>query len=319
MSSSRREFLAGLATAGALAAVPRAAEASLAGRPIYPPMSLAAFHEPVPHGEFRMRAGCSAITWSDNAEKAIQDIADAGFAGIQLRAPVMDQLPDPHKLRDLLAQHKLTFVALSSGQGSIDPSERKQQLANHTAHAHYLREAGGLYLQLVASAANAAGPFPVANCKLQGEIFTEIGKSIADYGIKLGFHNHMNTLGQPPAAVDAILEASDPNYVHLELDVAHSLQGGADPAAVIRKHGRRILFMHFKDVRSANNAGGYEFVELGQGRVDLPAVFAALHEIKFRGWGIVELDRIPSGDPRSAKDANALSLHLLREKFGVAL
>lgn len=319
MSTSRREFLAGLATAGALAAVPRAAEASLAGRPLYPPMNLAAFDAPIHRGGFELRAGCSAITWSDNAEQAMAEIAAAGFAGIQLRAPVVDQLPDPHKLRDLLAQHKLTFVALSSGQGSIDPTERKPQLATHTAHAHYLREAGGLYLQLVASSASPAGPFPAANCKLQGEIFTEVGKAIADYGVKLGFHNHMNTLGQPPEAVDAILEASDPNYVHLELDVAHSLQGGADPAAVIRKWGRRILFMHFKDVRSASNAGGYEFVELGRGRVDLPAVFAALHEIKFRGWGIVELDRVPKGDPLSPQEANALSLHLLREKFGVSL
>jgi inosose dehydratase len=319
MYPSRREFLAGLATAGALAAVPRAAQASLAGRPLYPPMNLAMFDAPVHRGGFEMRAGCSAITWSDNAEKAIEEIAAAGFAGIQLRAPVVDQLPDPHKLRDLLAQHKLTFVALSSGQGSIDPAVRKQQLATHVEHAHYVREAGGLYLQLVASSAKPTGPFPSADCKLQGEVFTEVGKAIADYGIQLGFHNHMNTLGQPPEAVDAILEASDPNYVHLELDVAHSLQGGADPAAVIRKYGRRILFMHFKDVRNANNAGGYEFCELGKGRVDLSAIFAALHEINFRGWGIVELDRIPNGDPLSPREANALSLHLLREKFGVSL
>lgn len=316
MSSSRREFLAGLASAGALAAVPRTARASLTG-PMYPPMNLSAFDKPVHPGDPYVRAGCSAITWSDNAEKAIEDISADGFAGIQLRAPTIDQYPDPHALRDLLAKHKLTFVALSSGQASIDPAVRKSQLETHVKHAHYVHEAGGLYMQLVAAAAKPTGPFPADQCKLQGEVFTEIGKHIADYGIKLGFHNHMNTVGQPPEAVDAILEASDPNYLHLELDVAHYLQGGGDPAAAIRKYGHRILFMHFKDVKNASNPGGYEFVELGQGRVDLPAVFAALHKVNFRGWGIVELDRVPAGDSRSPKDANAASLSLLREKFGV--
>ena len=147
MSSSRREFIAGLGAAGALAAMPNPARASLVG-PLYPPMNLAAFNTPVPKGDSFVRAGCSAITWSDNAERAITDIADAGFAGIQLRAPTIDQIPDPHALRDLLAKHKLTFVALSSGQASIDPAFRKWQIETHVKHAQYVHEAGGLYLQL---------------------------------------------------------------------------------------------------------------------------------------------------------------------------
>ena len=37
----------------------------------------------------------------------------------------------------------------------------------------------------------------------------------------------------------------------------------------------------------------YRFVELGRGTVDLKGVFAALNEVKFRGWAIVELDAVP--------------------------
>jgi inosose dehydratase len=316
MSSSRRDFLAGLASAGALAAMPRPARASLAG-PLYPPMNLSAFDVPVHKGDPFVRAGCSAITWSDNAKNAIDDIAAAGFAGIQLRAPTIDQYPDPHALRDLLAERKLTFVALSSGSASLDPSVRQSQLETHVKHAHYAHEAGGHYLQLIASTAKPDQTFTAAEYKLQGQLFTEIGKRIADHGIKLGFHNHMNSVGQPPEAVDAILNESDPNYLFLELDVAHYLQGGGDPAAAIHKYGKRILFMHFKDVKNAPSASGYEWQELGNGRVDFPAVFAALHAVNFRGWGIVELDRVPTGDSRSPKDANSASLRYLREKFGV--
>lgn len=316
MSSSRREFLAGLASAGALAAVPRPARASLAS-PLYPPMNLSMFDKPVQHGDPYVRAGCSAITWSDNAKEAIDDIAAAGFAGIQLRSPTLDQYPDPHALRDLLAERKLTFVALSSGSASLDPAVRQSQLATHVKHAHYVHEAGGKYLQLIASSAKPTQSFTAAEYKLQGQLFTEIGKRVADYGLKLGFHNHMNSVGQPPEAVDAILNESDPNYLFLELDVAHYLEGGGDPAAAIRKYRQRILFMHFKDVKNIPSTSGYEWVELGNGRVDFPAVFQALHEINFRGWGIVELDRVPSDDPHSPREANAASLRFLRERFGV--
>jgi inosose dehydratase len=317
MSSSRREFIAGLSAAGVLATVPSAAHAALADPLLYPPINLSAFDVPLHHGDPVIHPGCSAITWGDKALPAIQDIAAAGFSGIQLRAPVVDQYPDPHALRDVIAQNKLTFVALSSGSGSIDPAVRKSQLELHTKHAQYVHEAGGLYMQLVASNSSPTASHTAADYKLQGEVFTEIGKAAADYGIKLGFHNHMNTVGQPPEAVDAILEASDPKYLHLELDVAHYLQGGGDPAACIRKYGKRILFMHFKDVRTVPDGAGYEWLELGTGRVDFPAVIAALKAIHFRGWAIVELDRVPKGQTLSPKDANAQSLRYLREKFGV--
>ena len=85
MSSSRRDFLAGLASAGVLAAVPNSAHATITG-PLYPPVNLSAFDTPVHKGDPFVRVGCSGITWGDNAKEAIQDIAAAGFAGIQLQA-----------------------------------------------------------------------------------------------------------------------------------------------------------------------------------------------------------------------------------------
>jgi inosose dehydratase len=314
---SRREFLAGLTSVGALAGLPHSARAGLAGGPLYPPLNLAAFDAPLDRGELKIRLGCAAITWNDNAARAIEDIAADGFAGIQLRSPTLDQYPDPHALRDQLAEKKLTFVALSSGSASIDPAQRQSQLDLHVKHAQYVHEAGGLYMQLISSGAKPGQTFAADQYKLQGEIFTEIGKRIADYGIRLGFHNHMNSVGQPPEAIEAIMNASDPNYVYLLLDVAHYLQGGGDPAAAVRKYGRRILFVHFKDVKSAATPSGYEWVEVGHGRVDFPGVIAALREIHFGGWGVVELDRVPTGEMLTPKQANALSLHYLADKLGV--
>jgi inosose dehydratase len=105
--------------------------------------------------------------------------------------------------------------------------------------------------------------------------------------------------------------------VKLELDVAHYLQGGGDPAAAVRKYKRRLLFMHLKDVvPSKSTRDGYQFVELGQGKVNFKALLAALEEIHFRGWGVVELDGERPGSTRSPEESARMSKQYM-ETLGV--
>jgi inosose dehydratase len=134
----------------------------------------------------------------------------------------------------------------------------------------------------------------------------------------------MNSLGESPEEVDRIMEAADPHFVKLLLDVAHYHQGGGDSAAAIRKYRDRLLFLHIKDVESitpaANETNGrnYRFVELGRGRVDLPAIFAALREINFRGWAVVELDGV-TDKARTPRESALISRKYLEEKLGMKL
>src|SRR5262249_46353378 len=150
-----------------------------------------------------------------------------------------------------------------------------------------------------------------------GRLLTEIGKRTADLGVPLGYHNHMSTIGERPEEVERVLDAADSRYVKLELDIAHYVQAGGDPIAAIRKHSGRLLFLHIKDVEDVRGSDrGYRFVELGRGRVDVKGVFAALREVKFRGWAVVELDGVT--DPsRSAKESAAISKRYLIEQCGV--
>jgi inosose dehydratase len=77
------------------------------------------------------------------------------------------------------------------------------------------------------------------------------------------------------------------------------------------------LFLHLKDVKDAPTKGGYEFVELGRGRVDFPAVFAALKAVHFRGWGIVELDGERTGTLPTPMESAQISKKYLEQKLGV--
>ena len=103
----------------------------------------------------------------------------------------------------------------------------------------------------------------------------------------------MGSLGQSPEEMDRVMDASDPRYVKLELDIAHCVQGGGDPVKAIQKYRDRLLFVHIKDVESipkdeSKRGRDFRFVELGRGRVDVPAAFKALEDIHFRGWAGVE-------------------------------
>jgi len=311
MSPSRRDFMIGLAASGAIAAAPSLSHAATG---IFAPSAdLALFGAPQSHGGLDIKIGYSAIAWNDQDARAIDDLSTLGFPGIQLRANAVHDFPDPHALRDLLAQHHLTFVALSSGTAPIDPSLRQSTIDTHVKNAKYLHEAGGSYLQIVA-ASSKGKTFSPDDYKYEGQLLAEIGKQVADLGIQTSLHNHMGTMAQTPQGLDAILDAADAKYVKLELDTAHYLQGGGDPASAVRQYGKRILFLHLKDVKDAPTHNGYEFVELGQGRLDFPAVFAALKSVPFRGWGIIELDGEHTGPVRTPTESAEISKQYLAKQ-----
>ena len=311
---TRRTVLAGLGAAAAMRLTWLRAAASALEPALYPPMDLSRFDTPVTPAPAEVRIGYASITWGGHDAQAIDDIAALGFEGVQLRSNILPEWEArPQALADLLASKQLTFVALSSGSVDVDKPPAGE-IATHVAHATFLRAARGRYLQCTDARPKRA--IVRADYERLGKLLTEIGKRTADLGIPLGYHNHMGTLGEKPEEVAQILDASDPRYVKLELDVAHYQQGGGDPVKAIRTYADRLLFLHIKDVqdRPGGSSGtAYQFVELGRGKVDVKACFAALHEAKFRGWAVVELDAVPdrSRTPKEAAAVNKQFLHAI--------
>jgi len=261
-----------------------------------------------------IRFGCAAITWGGNDPQAIDDIADLGFRGIQLRDSAVRRWGEkPDELKALLAARKLTLVALSSGSVTLDPAKLDANLALHVSNARFLRQVGGLYLQVTDE--RPAGRDPSAeDYRRMGWALSELGRRTADIGVTLALHPHMGALSQSPAEIRRVMDASDSRLVRMELDVAHYAQGGGDPAEAVRNYAGRLLFLHIKDVESPVPGRGpesYRFVELGRGRVNLPAVFEALKAVGFDGWAVVELDEVPDA-ARTPKESAEISRQYLR-------
>ena len=151
LNFTRRSFLASLGSVAAVSALPSfAASGRLPG----------------------IRYGYAAITWGNEERQAIDDIAATGYPGVQFRANAVTNFK-PAELKDLLAQHKLTFVALSSGEVSLDEPEA-DQIAKHLANAQFVKDSGGLYLQLLDKLTSYDRSVTPDQCKRLGQLLTEL-------------------------------------------------------------------------------------------------------------------------------------------------
>ena len=126
-----------------------------------------------------------------------------------------------------------------------------------------------------------------AGIKQMADYFNKVGKIAAEYGLKLGYHNHsgeFQTLeGSDKVMWEYLVENTDPQYVCYELDVYWCTKGGKDPVEYLRKYPNRIELLHIKD----------DFVIGESGTIDFEGIFNQFYangmkdyvvEIETPGW-----------------------------------
>ena len=239
------------------------------------------------------KIGYSAITWDGNDLVAIKDIAALGFKGIQLRAntyPIFKE--KPQDLKDTLRQVGLELIMFSSGNVGIQDDISKE-IESHLNHAKFVAALSGKSLQITNNCRPKDRLPTVEELKKYAQNISAVAKVIkTETGVQPTYHNHMGQLGETPEEVDIILNEMNHDFILSLLDVAHYKQGGGEPHEAVLKYKDILHATHIKDTKTTEGTG-YQFVELGQGRVDFPKVFAALEQIKFKGWNVVELDAVP--------------------------
>ena len=279
---------------------------------------------------FAVTLGYAAITWGDNTQGAIEDVAAVGFRGIQLRARDLAKLGDQHDaVKALLEKNKLELMCFSSGNigAAAGPdAKRDELLEQHVKNARFVKAMGGRHLQVTATRVKENPGTPEQFERL-ADFMNELGARTSDLGVRIAYHNHMDDFGETPDQIARLLELTECRYVDFLLDIAHYKQGGGDPAAAVLKHKDRLALLHLKDVRdvepkvdpqTGKTGKPYQFVELGRGRVDVPAVLEALRKIQFRGPLVIELDNVP--DPgRTPKECAETNKAFVIQKLGLTL
>ncbi|MGH2815542.1 MAG: sugar phosphate isomerase/epimerase family protein, partial [Actinomycetota bacterium] len=127
------------------------------------------------------------------------------------------------------------------------------------------------------------------------------GRMAREAGLKLGYHNHnweFFRLTDDPSrtAYDVLTEVTDPDLVHLELDLFWATRGARDPVDIFKENRGRVLQYHVKDM---NQAGS--FADPGDGLLDFARIFRHSDTAGVREY-IVE--RVDAGSPpRQPADA----------------
>ena len=116
------------------------------------------------------------------------------------------------------------------------------------------------------------------------EAFNKFAVAAEAAGLRFAYHCHGYEMLPAPEGTrfDALAQNTDPKRVTFQVDVFHTLHGGADPVALIDRYASRVTSLHLKDLKKGvaitkgtATATPEDDVPLGTGQVDWPAVLRA--------------------------------------------
>ena len=272
-----------------------------------------------------VRLGVSPIAWSNDdlpelggdtaLETCLAEAREAGFAGIELGNKFPRQAP---VLRSILERHRLALISgWYSGRLLGRPVEA--EMAAIEPHRNLLAAMGCtilVYAETTGSIAGDPGRALSTRPRLGDRDWrafcaglTDLADWLAQSGIGLAYHHHMGTVVEDAGDIDQLMTTTG-DSVGLLLDTGHLVFAGADPAAIVRRHGRRINHVHCKDVRDgvlaevrARDASFLDavldgvFTVPGDGFVDFGGVLRLLAATDYRGWLVVEAEQDPAKAP----------------------
>lgn len=110
----------------------------------------------------------------------------------------------------------------------------------------------------------------VDNYKKVAEEFNKAGEACQKMGIKFGYHNHEYEFESDRGQVlyDVLMDQTDPNLVHMELDLGWVVVAGKDPLDYFKKYPGRFPLWHLKDMDMEHK----ESTEFGKGGLDIQAM-----------------------------------------------
>ena len=224
-------------------------------------------------------------TYADMA-RAIDDIATAGFAGVEMfDGNLLDYQDKPATLRKLLDAAGVQLVASYSGCNFIFPDLLPEELARIDRVSAATAEAGGLYIVLGGGAQRASG-IREGDYALLGAALDQAAEVARKHGISAHYHPHLSTITETPEQVRKIFAQTRIGFCP---DTAHLSAGGADVPALLAEFRDRITYVHMKGLQREP----FRFTPLDEGDLDTTAILKQLETMRFEGWITTELDAWP--------------------------
>jgi len=243
----------------------------------------------------KLRIGAQLIVWGERIDTdlsgVLDEVAGLGYAGVEMSPAPLEKYPDPKRL---FASRNLSLIGLHVGVGDLKLVDNALKL---------LRKAEGRYLLF--SGAGGRGNTE-QEYRQNSKFLQDAGKRAKEHDVRVCYHNHAQEIINNAMGMRIICEETDPELVSLCVDTFWVQYGGLSPVDFIKENLDRVAYLHLKDMKDR------EFVELGQGVVDFPAVVKAVDPIALE-WAVVEQDRTK----RTPKESMEISRRYLKEKLGL--
>ena len=127
------------------------------------------------------------------------------------------------------------------------------------------------------------------------ETLPRVEKFVKGYDIKIAIHNHgpEDPVWPSPLDILKLVKNLDPR-IGCCIDVGHTVRAGTDVVQAIHEVGPRLFNVHMKDL--ANFQSKESQVAVGDGKMPIREIFAALIETKYKGFVDLEYE-IHADDP----------------------
>jgi inosose dehydratase len=276
----------------------------------------------------RYRIGHTTITWAPyfEPEPAVADIASLGFEGLETFGVVLEEY-ERHRggFGRVLEEHGVPLASSYLFSALIDPALADQDVEKNLYWARLTKQLGGDVVVLGATN-RVKDRYTTDEYRGMAATLNEIGARCLDIGVKACFHPHTGTPVETREEIDTLLDLIDAEVVFFAPDTGQIQKGGSDALAVVREYLSLVKHVHLKDFRGGevvfaedgsevDETGFLNYVPLGDGVVDIPAILALLRGVDYDGWVNVELDANEQA-PKDGRAAAARSKHYLERVLG---
>jgi len=268
-----------------------------------------------------VRIGINPLTWTNDdlpelgeensLETCLSEAKLAGYEGVELGR----KFPrDPAVLGPILRNFNVDLVSGWYSARLLERSVEDEIKAMH-AHATLLKTLGASAMVFceVSRCVHGDRRIPLSKRPRLAEKewkpfcqwLDEIGEHLKKTGLTLAYHHHMGTVIQAQDEVDRMMDST--KSVGLLLDTGHLTFAGGDPMRALKRHAKRIVHVHCKDIRKdklaqarkkdwsfLDSVVGDVFAVPGDGSIDFAPILEGLAKTAYRGWLVVEADQDPA-------------------------
>ena len=219
------------------------------------------------------------------------------------------------------------FDAFDACEGPLSHSDEAAIMTSAVNYAGFLRAAGGGTLVAGMPAFNPAASgsakfFDLEYGKTLADFLNRLGEAVSRESVQLALHTEIGSVFCARRDIDMIMLLTDPEHVSLCVDTGQVVLAGSSPIDVVNAHFERMVIMHWKDAVGplGRRVSGHDpkyashFRRVGAGTIDWFALARRLHDVRYKGWIVLEIDRVdnPIDEVVAAREFIETSLATVR-------